>query len=267
MYCKQHAKYGMVNVRCQRCSYSSCTTQPSFNVEGTKAAVYCKQHAKGGMVNVHYKCCSYDSCTTRSRYNFEGNSTAKYCKQHAEDGMVDICRKRCIFGGCQKSPSFNIKGGRSRLYCKRHAEDGMVNLRMDHRWNKSIPKPPPKLVLSNVVDSSSIGQYRDISDGGPISGQTRPRLALNSKKVICRTDEGPLVHGKVVQCVGTSPSQSGVLASLSGTVGRHGYDTMIETVVAGGGQKKTVICRPVAGDEPSLATKPIKVELEMNIKL
>ncbi|CAN0505601.1 unnamed protein product, partial [Laminaria digitata] len=70
-----------------RCSYDDCTTQPSFNVEGCKTAVYCRQHARGGMVNVYSRRCSHDSCTRQPSFNVEGK-TAAFCKQHAEHGMV-----------------------------------------------------------------------------------------------------------------------------------------------------------------------------------
>ena len=68
----------MVVVQGRRCSYEFCTTQPNFNVEGSKTAVFCRQHAKNGMVNVFCRRCSDGSCSKGPSYNFEGIKTAAY---------------------------------------------------------------------------------------------------------------------------------------------------------------------------------------------
>ena len=57
----------MVSFRSNRCcSHDTCTTVPSYNIEGSKKAhaVYCKKHAQDGMVDVVHKRCKHDSCTT-----------------------------------------------------------------------------------------------------------------------------------------------------------------------------------------------------------
>ena len=121
-YCKLHAEDGMVNVRRKLCSNDSCTTIPSFNVEGSKTAAYCKRHALDGMANVRNKSCSHDSCTKMPTHHLEGKVTA-YCKKHADNGMLSVRAKRCIHISCLKRPRWGVLTDNKATACLHHKGD------------------------------------------------------------------------------------------------------------------------------------------------
>ena len=166
IYCKRHAKDGMVNAHVKRfssgtsaasasnvegtkmpagvrsakdynagrklCSHGSCKTAPSFNIDGIRPAMFCKHHSKDGMLHVYAKRCLHPTCTTRASFNI-GGSKAVYCKLHAQDGMIDVLNKvssysQCSHATCTLWPSFNVEGSKGAAYCKRHAVDGMVDV-------------------------------------------------------------------------------------------------------------------------------------------
>lgn len=49
--CAEHKKGGMANVRNKRCGLPGCNKNPSYGVQGSKAAASCAGHAKEGMLN------------------------------------------------------------------------------------------------------------------------------------------------------------------------------------------------------------------------
>ena len=128
LYCKAHAKEGMVDIKSKRCAHSECNKHPAFNVEGETNALYCKAHATEGMVDITHKPCAHPKCNTRPTFNVEGETKALYCKAHATEGMVDIKNKRCAHSECNKQPVFNVEGETKALYCKAHATEGMVDI-------------------------------------------------------------------------------------------------------------------------------------------
>jgi len=82
------------------CIHECCNTRPVFNAEGETKALYCAQHKKDGMVNIKNKTCIHEGCKTQPVFNAEGETKALYCTQHKKDGMVDIISKTCISEWC-----------------------------------------------------------------------------------------------------------------------------------------------------------------------
>lgn len=114
----------MVDVHNRRCSFTSCTKRPSFNVDGVKVAAYCKQHADDGMVNVYHKRCSYASCSSYPSYNVASSKTAAYCKLHAADGMLDVrSRRSCLHTSCILRPAWGALTDSVATACTHHKGD------------------------------------------------------------------------------------------------------------------------------------------------
>ena len=44
------------------CLQDGCKRQPTYNVEGETKPLYCSQHKKNGMVDVKSKTCCQDGC-------------------------------------------------------------------------------------------------------------------------------------------------------------------------------------------------------------
>ena len=128
-YCKAHAEDGMVDVFSRRCSYTSCSSKPRFNVEGSKTPAYCGKHAVGGMVIVHRKHCSHNLCTRRRAWGMLNDGAATVCYRHKSDimgGPVVNFRARCKVTGCRKESRWGFDG-RQPTHCREHGplEDGL----------------------------------------------------------------------------------------------------------------------------------------------
>lgn len=52
VYCRQHAKDSMVDVRSRRYVQEDCSKVPTFGVEGSKVALNCLEHAEDGMLRI-----------------------------------------------------------------------------------------------------------------------------------------------------------------------------------------------------------------------
>ena len=66
----------------------SCSSQPSFGVEGNKTAEFCLQHAKEGIVNVKDRNCAQPTCNKRPSHGVKSSKAAEFSAGHAKEGMV-----------------------------------------------------------------------------------------------------------------------------------------------------------------------------------
>jgi hypothetical protein len=128
LYCYEHKKDGMKNMRYNTCYEKECDKIPSYNIQGETKGLYCSEHKKNGMVNVRHETCYEEGCKKLPSYNFKGKIKRLYCSEHKKDGMVNIKDNTCYEEGCKTQPSYNFKGKIKRLYCNEHKKDGMVNI-------------------------------------------------------------------------------------------------------------------------------------------
>ena len=54
------------------CLHDGCKTRPIYNVEGETKGLYCSQHKKNGMVNVKHKTCLSEWCSTLPTEKYDG---------------------------------------------------------------------------------------------------------------------------------------------------------------------------------------------------
>jgi hypothetical protein len=125
LYCETHSKEGMINVKSKNCIEPNCGTQPSYNFVG-QPALYCETHSKEGMIDVRSKNCIEPNCGTQPSYNFDGQP-ALYCETHSKEGMINVNSKKCIEPNCGTQPSYNFDG-QPALYCETHSKEGMINV-------------------------------------------------------------------------------------------------------------------------------------------
>jgi hypothetical protein len=85
----------MVDVMHTKCLEANCMVEPHFNFENEKVAIYCSEHKKDKMINIRSKTCIFPDCKTIPNYNFESINSGLYCKTHKLEGMVDVKSKRC----------------------------------------------------------------------------------------------------------------------------------------------------------------------------
>ena len=110
------------------CIHPNCKKHSSFNKEGETKPIYCSEHKKDGMVNVRCKICIHPNCKTQPTYNYEGETKRLYCYKHKKEGMVDVKSKTCIHPNCKTRPYYNNEGKTKGLYCFKHKNEGMVNV-------------------------------------------------------------------------------------------------------------------------------------------
>jgi hypothetical protein len=128
LYCAEHKKEGMMDVLSRRCVEPGCKKQPHFNFEGVTKGLYCAQHKKPEMIDVLNKRCVEPGCKKQRYFNFEGEKCPLYCAQHKKPEMIDVKHKRCVEPGCSKRPHFNIESEIKGLYCAQHKKPEMIDV-------------------------------------------------------------------------------------------------------------------------------------------
>ncbi len=87
---------GMVNATSKKgCTHEGCKNQPIYNYENETKPLYCAEHRKDGMVNVRNAKCTHEGCKTQPTFNDENETKAIYCADHKKDGMVDVRNAQC----------------------------------------------------------------------------------------------------------------------------------------------------------------------------
>jgi hypothetical protein len=119
LYCAKHKTPDMINVVTKRCL--KCDKIPHFNIVG-KSAQFCADHKTEEMIDVKARQCL--KCSTSASFNIPGK-IAQYCAKHKEDGMVDLRNKQCL--KCDTLPSFNFYGNPA-IVCAKHKEKGMIDV-------------------------------------------------------------------------------------------------------------------------------------------
>jgi hypothetical protein len=84
----------MVRFYSKLCANDCCKKFPCFNYEG-ELGLYCLEHKKENMVNVKNKLCIHQDCKRQRKYNYVNEKNPLYCGEHKKDGMIDIMSKRC----------------------------------------------------------------------------------------------------------------------------------------------------------------------------
>jgi hypothetical protein len=130
IYCKEHKKKGMIDVIHAKCNHKGCKTQPSYNNPNETKGIYCNQHKKEGMINVKNKNkCNHEGCKTQPVYNNPNETKGIYCAQHKKEGMINVKDKMCNHEGCKTQPVFNNPNETKRIYCNQHKKEGMIDVK------------------------------------------------------------------------------------------------------------------------------------------
>ena len=107
LYCKEHSKPEMIDIKSKRCQETGCKTTPTFNFEGEIQALYCKEHSKSGMLDIKHKKCQETECKTRAWYGFPGIQHS-CCAKHKQVGMIPHPKKTCEIKDCGFIATFGI---------------------------------------------------------------------------------------------------------------------------------------------------------------
>jgi hypothetical protein len=129
IYCCLHKKKNMELLNVIYCNFENCKTQPTFNFEGELNGKFCDSHKEEGMINVKTKTCEYPECKIIPIFSFEGEKTARFCNNHKKEKMIDIRHKNCEYLGCKIRPNFNFEGENKGKFCNIHKEEKMIDIK------------------------------------------------------------------------------------------------------------------------------------------
>lgn len=71
-----------------KCKEENCNKSPAFNYINEKERLYCKEHKKGNMVDIKTKKCLFKDCKKQPSCNFENESKAIYCFEHKKENII-----------------------------------------------------------------------------------------------------------------------------------------------------------------------------------
>lgn len=128
IYCSEHKKIDMIDIKHKKCCYADCKKQSTYNYENKITPIYCFSHKTDGMINIKTNTCIEINCKIIPVFNFELEKTAIYCLEHKKEGMINIKAKKCIESKCNNQPNFNYKNEKQGIYCSLHKKKDMINV-------------------------------------------------------------------------------------------------------------------------------------------
>lgn len=138
LYCFQHRKSGMVNVRIKRCGHPGCKDDAIFGRNASSRPQYCPQHKEPGMINiVLWRKCCVPECDAEHDLVCDGS---QYCLKHCPSDKAEIATKRlCKYCDIRENSPFVCKDCRN---VQNKKEWGVVrhirrNVRAPFEYNSS----------------------------------------------------------------------------------------------------------------------------------
>ena len=129
IYCSEHKKENMIDVKHKRCLFENCIKQPVFNLPTETKAIYCFEHKQENMIDIKNKRCLFENCLKIPVFNLPTETKAIYCSEHKKENMIDVKHKRCLFENCLKIPGFNLPTEKKASYCFEHKQENMINVK------------------------------------------------------------------------------------------------------------------------------------------
>jgi hypothetical protein len=185
LYCMEHKKEDMVNIKCKTCVYPDCKKQPCYNAKGETKGIYCTQHKKEGMMNVKDPTCIHEGCQKIPIYNNQDQSKGIYCFEHKLDDMINVKDPKCKHTGCQKIPNYNKEGEKKGLFCADHKIEGMIDVK-----NKKCVHPDCKKLANYNFEGKDILYCTEHKKEGMVNIKSKKCLFPNCKTQPCYNIEG-----------------------------------------------------------------------------
>ena len=64
------------------CKEDGCIKYPNFNIKGEIKALYCSEHKKENMIDIKHRQCFEENCIKRPHFNIVGKTQGLYCFTH-----------------------------------------------------------------------------------------------------------------------------------------------------------------------------------------
>ena len=149
LYCFEHKKENMINVKHKRCIHPNCNKQPSFNLPTETRGLYCFEHKKENMICVTVKRCIHPNCNTRPSFNLPTETRGLYCFEHKKENMINVNSKLCQHNKCKNDAIYGFINKRPQ-YCHKHKQKDMINLYLHNKCNVLDCENEYEFVIDNI---------------------------------------------------------------------------------------------------------------------
>jgi len=132
LYCFEHKKENMIDIKNKRCCENNCMKIPNFNLPTETKALYCFEHKKENMIDIINKRCFENNCMKRPTFNLPTETKALYCFEHKQVNMISISKKTCQYLKCKDNALYGLINKRPQ-YCISHKTENMINLILENK--------------------------------------------------------------------------------------------------------------------------------------
>ena len=112
--------------------YKNCPKRPSYNIPSNKKPLYCKDHKRDNMINVKHKKCIHKNCPLIASFNLPTEKTPLYCGDHKKPSMINLGKKNCQKSKCKELAIFGFKDKKPH-FCIAHRQPKMINLILENK--------------------------------------------------------------------------------------------------------------------------------------
>lgn len=70
-----------------KCIYQDCPKYANYNYSIKTEALYCYDHKKENMIDIKNKRCLEKDCITRPSFNYKVKNNGIYCEKHKKDNI------------------------------------------------------------------------------------------------------------------------------------------------------------------------------------
>jgi len=107
--------------------------RPNYNLPTENKPIYCSEHKKENMIDIKNKRCIEDRCTKIPNYNLPTETKSLYCFEHKTEIMINTKKhNKCQSSKCKETPIFGLPNKRVQ-YCIKHKQSNMINLVLENK--------------------------------------------------------------------------------------------------------------------------------------
>lgn len=181
LYCGEHRKNGMVNVRSYKCVCGK--SQPNFGYKDDKTPRYCNKCKLEGMIDIKSKKCFCGK--KRPCYALKNENIPTHCRECKTDDMVNVINKMCVCGKHQ--PLYGFKDDKKATRCKECKLTNMIDIKSKKCKCRKFPSYGYK--IATHCKNCSLPGMQYVRGNKCFCGKHSPSFGFNSDKTASRCKE------------------------------------------------------------------------------
>ena len=132
----------------RKCCEYNCDKRPSFNLPTESKGLYCFDHKKENMIDIKHQRCIEEGCIKFPSFNLPTETKCLYCFEHKKHGMINMQNKSCQYNKCKLDAIFGLKCSRPQ-FCKDHKKEGMINLILENKCSAQDCEREYEFIVDN----------------------------------------------------------------------------------------------------------------------